>query len=71
MGAEPLNLLHHEREQPTRGEFAALLQCLDQALLSKLLFRGVERFGYAVGVKDERVAGVELAFFCRRVPVFK
>ena len=62
MGADLLNFLHHGPEEPMSRQFAAPVQCLNQALLSELLCSNIERFRNAIGVKHERVTRIELAF---------
>jgi len=44
------------------------LQGFDQALFSEFLIRRVVRFGYAVGVKRERVSWMKLAFSNFAIP---
>ena len=48
-----------------------LSQGFDKSVLSELFSGCVEGFGYAIGVKGQRVAGVELAFVDGRIPLFE
>ena len=46
-------------------------QCFDQAAFPEFLFCTIVRFGYAIGVQCERVAGVKLALPDRAIPLFE
>src|ERR1700688_2614168 len=71
MWTEPLNLIDNRRDHGLWGQVSMPLQRFDQPLFSELLFGIVERFGYSVGVEDERVSRVEPALRYRAIPLFK
>ena len=52
---ELLNLIDNRCNHPLCREFSMPLQRFDQTQFSEFLSRIVERFGYTIGVKYERV----------------
>src|SRR6516225_9385369 len=65
------DVFDHRFDPQMRGQVAVALQAFDQALLAELLARSVGSFGNTIGVKRERVAGVEGGFADRAVPFFE
>src|SRR5438067_6005 len=66
-----MNVVHNRGQQFLRRQFTMPPQGLNQSFFSKFLSVRVERFGDAVGVERERVAGEEMTFADRAIPVLE
>ena len=69
MGAESLDLVDDQLEQPPGVSLAVPQQRLDQAVLTKFPALIVQRFGDAVCVEHQCVSREELSFLYRAVPI--
>jgi hypothetical protein len=53
------------------GQIAVLPQGFHQTLFTEFLFLEVERLGYAVGVEEECISGIELPLFDHAIPMLE
>ena len=58
-GAVASDIFDHSFDAQLRGQVAVAFEAVDEALFAELLAGAVGSFGNTIGVKRERVAGIE------------
>lgn len=71
VGAEAADFVDNGGEQILGREMVMVAKGIDEARLTKFLPGRAERFGDAVGVQNERIAGRELTFGEGTIPIFE
>ena len=69
VGAVEADVVDDGGEKFAGGQCVVAAEGGDEAIFAEFFVVGIEGFGYAVGIKDEGVAGLELAFADFAIPV--